>query len=206
VSLLAKVCGLTRAEDVAHAAAQGADLLGFACHPPSPRHCADLSVAQACLDRAVLVMVAAQAEAIMEAARPWGFRRVQPYLPPAERARGVELLREAGLMVLLPWADAPGQSPVAADLYLWEPSAAVTGVVGGSGQRHAMSHPPPGDFLLAGGLDATNLQSIVAALPEAIRSRLRGVDAASRLEAAPGQKDAGKVSAFIRTAHELEFA
>jgi phosphoribosylanthranilate isomerase len=46
----------------------------------------------------------------------------------------------------------------------------------------------------------------VAALPDAVRRHLRGVDAASRLEAAPGRKDPAKVAAFIRTAHKLEFA
>ena len=55
---LAKVCGLRRPEDAAQAAAEGADLLGFVCHPPSPRHCDDLSIASPHLDRAVLVEVA----------------------------------------------------------------------------------------------------------------------------------------------------
>jgi phosphoribosylanthranilate isomerase len=205
LSLLAKVCGLVRAEDAAFAAAQGADLLGFVSHPPSPRHCQDLAVARPYLDQAVLVQVAEQAEAILIAARRHGFQKVQPYLPAATRAEGIHLLRAAGLFVLLPWADEPGQGTLSADLYLWEPSPALTGVAGGSGQGHAMTFPPPGAFLLAGGLEATTLWSRVAALPEAARSRCRGVDASSRLEAAPGRKDPAKVAAFIRTAHELEF-
>ena len=200
----AKVCGLVRAEDAAYAAAQGADLLGFVSHSPSPRHCADLAVAAPHLDRAVLVQVADHSETILTAAQHHGFRRVQPYLPGAERERGVRLLREAGLLVLLPWADEPDQVPVVADLYLWEPSAKTTGMVGGSGQGHAMAFPPPGEYLLAGGLDATNLRDRVASLPGLARSRFRGVDAASRLEASPGLKDPAKVSAFIRTAHALE--
>lgn len=206
MTFLAKVCGLVRAEDAAFASAQSADLLGFVSHPPSPRHCSDLSVATPFLDRAVLVQVADCAETILEKAQRHGFRRLQPYLPTGERERGVRLLREAGFFVLLPWADEPDQVPVPADLYLWEPSAALTGLAGGSGQGHAMAFPPPGDFLLAGGLDAANLRDRVAALPEAVRFRFRGVDAASRLEASPGQKDPAKVSAFIHTAHELESA
>jgi phosphoribosylanthranilate isomerase len=206
VSLLVKVCGLTLAEDAAFAAAGGADLLGFVAHPPSPRHCGDLAVATPYLDRAVLVQVAEGAEAILATAQRHGFRKVQPYLPAGTRAAGVRLLREAGLFVLLPWADEPGQLPMDADLYLWESSPAITGVAGGSGQGHAMAHPPPGAFLLAGGLEAKTLRDRVAALPEASRIHLHGVDAASRLEAAPGRKDPAKVAAFIRTAHELEFA
>jgi phosphoribosylanthranilate isomerase len=206
VRALAKVCGLVCAEDVAFAAAQGADLLGFVSHPPSPRHCADLSVAGPYLERAVLVQVAGRAEAVLETARCHGFRRVQPYFSAATREAGVRALREAGLYVLLPWADEAGQAPVAADLYVWETGAAVTGVVGGSGQGHAMAFPPPGDFLLAGGMDAANVRDRMNALPAALRARCRGVDAASRLEAASGVKDAAKVSAFIRTVHALEFA
>ena len=201
---LAKVCGLTRPEDAAQAAAAGADLLGFVCHPPSPRHCTDLSIAAPHLDRAVLVAVAESPEALLATARTFGFRRVQPHLPSAERARGAALLREAGLFVLLPWPDEPDQPDVPADLFLWEPSPAVTGVAGGSGQGHAMAHPPPGPFLLAGGLDGTNLAERLSRLPLEARLDLRGFDAASRLERAPGRKDPGRVAAFIHSAHALE--
>lgn len=201
---LAKVCGLVRAEDVAFAAAEGADLLGFVSYPPSPRHCEDLSVAVPYLDRAVLVQVADRAEAVLVMARRYGFRKVQPYLPATMRAAGIRLLRGASLYVLLPWPDEADQTPVPADLYLWESSAKTTGVAGGSGQGHTMAFPPPGDFLLAGGLDATNLVNRVATLPAALRHHLRGVDAASRLETSPGRKDPAKVSAFICLAHALE--
>ena len=201
---LAKVCGLARAGDAAQAEAAGADLLGFVSHPPSPRHCADLAIAGAHLDRAVLVMVAEAAGAVLDMARAFGFRRVQPHLPPEGRLRGVVLLRQAGLFVILPWADAPGQTPAPADLYLWEPSPATTGVPGGSGQGHAMAFPPPGPFLLAGGLDGDTLRERAALLPPEVRPHLRGFDAASRLEAAPGRKDPRKVTAFIHTAHALE--
>ena len=204
--LLAKVCVLVQAGDAAQAAAMGADLLGFVSHLPSHRHCADLTVAAPYLNRAVLVMVAEEAEAILALARRHGFRRVQPYLPEAGRAAGVALLRAAGLFVLLPWADEPHPEAPAADLYLWEASPAQTGLPGGSGQGHAMAFPPPGPFLLAGGLDASNLPGRLAALPEAVLPQLRGADAASRLEAAPGRKDPVKVSAFIFSVHEREFA
>lgn len=201
---LAKVCGLVAAGDAAWAVAQGADLLGFVAHPRSPRHCTDLSVAAPFLRQAVLVAVADDPEAILVPARNHGFRSVQPYLPPALRKEGVGLLRAAGLFVLLPWADEPGQEPVEADLYLWESSPAITGVAGGSGQGHAMAFPPPGPFLLAGGLDGANLAARAGALPAALRSRLRGVDAASRLEAVPGRKDPVRVAAFVAAAHALE--
>lgn len=204
MTALAKVCGLTHRSDAAHAAAVGADLLGFVVHPPSPRHCSDLAIAEPFLERAVLVMVAAQAEEILTLARRYGFTRVQPHLPAACREAGVQLLRQAGCFLLLPWADEPGQPGLPADLHLWEPGAAQTGLAGGSGQGHAMAFPPPGPYLLAGGLAAENLQARVAALPPPARPAFRGVDAASRLELSPGQKDPARVAAYVRLAHLLE--
>jgi phosphoribosylanthranilate isomerase len=201
---LVKVCGLCRSEDGALAAAEGADLLGFVWHPPSPRHCADLGVAAPFLERAVLVMVADEAEAVLALARHHGFHRVQPHLPVDRRERGARMLREAGLFLLLPWADEPDQAPLPADLYLWEPSPRTTGLAGGSGQGHPMAHPPPGPFLLAGGLSAETLADRLSRLPQVARSYWRGVDAASRLEAAPGRKDPAKVRAFLQSAHALE--
>lgn len=206
MTLLAKVCGLTTAGDAAFAVGQGADLLGFVCHPPSPRHCPDLAVAESFHDRAVLVMVADRAEAILDVARRHRFRRVQAYLPAPERERGVALLREAGLFVLLPWADEPGQAAMSADLYLWEPGATQTGMAGGSGQGHAMAFPPPGPYLLAGGLDGANLAARAACLPSEARADLYGFDAASRLEAGPGRKDPPKVAAFVAAVRQASLA
>jgi phosphoribosylanthranilate isomerase len=206
MSLLAKVCGLTTAADATFAAAQGADLLGFVSHPLSPRHCADLSVAEAFANRAVLVMVADCGEAVLETAQRHGFQRVQPYLPAVDRERGIAWLRTAGLFVLLPWADEPGQAVVPADLYLWEPSPAQTGMAGGSGQSHPMAFPPPGPFLLAGGLDGINLADRITALPLEVRPHLRGFDAASRLEAASGVKDPAKVAAFVAAVRQAASA
>ena len=206
MTILAKVCGLVRAQDVVFAASEGADLLGFVSHRPSPRHCPNLHLASPFLDRAVLVQVADQPDVILATAQHFGFRNVQPYLPLEEREGGVKMLRNSGIFVLLPWADEAGQVPIPTDLYVWETSAATTGVAGGSGQGHPMAYPPPGDFLLAGGLDAANLRDRQHALSPALRAHCRGVDAASRLEASPGRKDLAKVSAFIRTAHALELA
>ena len=203
MSVLVKVCGLTRAEDAGFAAAQGADLLGFVRHLPSPRHCEDLRIAEPFLERAVLVQVSDHPESILETARQYGFKWVQPYLPVPVREQGVRLLREAGLSVILPWPDTPDQVAIPADLYLWEPSPETTGVVGGSGQGHAMVYPPPGPFLLAGGLDGDSLAARLSLVPASAAANLRGFDAASRLERAPGLKDPQKVAAFIRIGRSI---
>lgn len=204
MTYLTKVCGLTRAEDAAFAAAQGADLLGFVRHSPSLRHCVDLGIATPFLGRAVLVQVSEGPEAILDAARQGGFSWVQPYLPAAVREVGVKLLREAGLTVILPWPDAPRQLAIPADFYLWEANPETTGMAGGSGQGHAMAFPPPGPFLLAGGLDGAHLPGRFALMPASVVANLRGFDAASRLEQAPGCKDPHRVAAFLRAVHELD--
>ena len=171
MSGLVKVCGLTSAADARHALECGADLLGFVVHEPSPRHCPDLvgvlhAPTNACGDeqahraalreRAVLVTVGDAADPMMELARRAGIARIQPHVPEGRREQVVAVLRRAGFFVLLPWADRPGQPEVEADLHLWEPDPAATGVAGGSGQVHAMECPPPGPYLLAGGLEAAS--------------------------------------------------
>jgi len=203
--MIAKVCGLTDPGDVAAALAAGADLLGFLQHPASPRHCPDLKLAGPAGDRAVLVAVAAAAEPLLEWARQARAGWVQPYLPAAVRARAVARLRAEGLRVLLPWPDEPDQEPVPAELYVWESSPRATGLLGGSGQGHPMACPPPGPFLLGGGLHGGVLAARLAAMPPAARARCLGFDAASRLEAAPGRKDPGLVRAFVRNSHHLEY-
>ncbi|HET8901007.1 MAG TPA: hypothetical protein VFM84_03625 [Holophagaceae bacterium] len=203
MKLIAKVCGLTTAEDTRFALGAGADLVGFVHHPPSPRHCADIISASAGAGgNGVLVRVGDDAASMIEQARAAGLGWIQPHAG-AARARVAEAIREAGFRVLLPWPDEPDQGPIAADLYLWEPSPTITGVPGGSGQAHCALHPPPGPFLLAGGLDGKTLQSRLCILPPDAKRFLRGVDAASRLEATPGRKDPVKVAAFLENAHAL---
>jgi phosphoribosylanthranilate isomerase len=203
MKLIAKICGLTCAEDVRFALEAGADLVGFVHHPPSPRHCTDILTAGAGAgDKGVLVIVGEDAAPMIEQAKAAGLRWVQPHAG-AARARVAEAIRKAGLRVLLPWPDEPGQEPMDADLYLWEPSPTVTGVPGGAGLGHCALYPPPGPFLLAGGLDGPTLQMRLANLPMEAKRLLRGVDAASRLEATPGRKDPIKVAAFLENAHAL---
>lgn len=202
--MIVKVCGLTNAADAALAATEGADYLGFVVHPASRRHCTDLAGASGEVrDRAVLVMVADDAEAILRLAGGAGIRTVQPYVSPDYRSQVVQRLKSEGYFILLPWVDDQEQPILPADLYIWESSPRQTGLEGGSGRTHAMSVPPPGPFLLAGGLDADNLQERLALCPQEARIHLLGFDAASRLERSPGLKDPLKVSAFIHTAKTM---
>jgi phosphoribosylanthranilate isomerase len=199
-----KICGLTNAADAAFAAAEGADYLGFVVHPPSPRHCADLAgAASPARDRAVLVTVAEDAEAILRIAGAAGIRNIQPHVSKDHRQSVVQRLKSEGYFIILPWIDVSDQAAISADLYLWEPDPRETGVAGGSGRTHAMAFPPPGPFLLAGGLGADNVRQRAALCPADARKQLRGFDAASRLEFSPGVKDPMKVRAFIQTAKSM---
>ena len=201
---LVKVCGLTSLEDALLAAEAGADLLGFVVHPPSPRHCGDLLAAtREVRDRAVLVMVSDDPLELARTAAMAGLRRIQPHCSAAGRGRAVEALRREGFELLVPWPDEASQEPVDGGLFLWEPGSAATGLQGGSGRANPLVHPPPGPFLLAGGLDGSNLAARFRDLSPELLLALRGFDAASRLEASPGRKDPAKVRAFIKAAKTL---
>lgn len=202
--MLVKICGLTNAADAEFAAAEGADYLGFVVHPPSPRHCTDLAGAsREVRERAVLVTVADDADIILRLASAAGIRNVQPYVPKDRRVQVIQRLKSEGCFILLPWVENGDQTVLQADLRIWESDPKETGVEGGSGRTHGMAHPPPGPFLLAGGLEAGNLRELVALMPSACRIDLRGFDAASRLELSPGIKDPWKVRAFIQTAKSI---
>ena len=206
--MIAKVCGLTTADDVGMVLAAGADLVGFLHHPPSPRHCHDLALARLAGDRAILVTVAPSLEVVLDRLQEGSFAWVQPYLPAGQRARALDCFKARGLRVVLPWPDEPDQEPLEADFYLWETSPKATGLPGGSGVGHGMRHPPPGPFLLGGGLHGPVLAERLAAMPGEARRACRGFDAASRLElrepgSAPRGKDPLLVHAFVTAAHAL---
>ncbi|MBW8823854.1 MAG: phosphoribosylanthranilate isomerase [Xanthomonadales bacterium] len=200
--MIAKVCGITNNEDARMALDADADLIGFVCYPASPRHCVDLASASAGIGaRGVLVTVGDRIESMIQEAKCHALGWIQPYLPTHERINALTHAHAAGLKLLLPWPDSADQPMAEADLYVWETAPAQTGLHGGSGQSHAAKFPPPGPFLLAGGLDGGNVRDRINALTQDQRSQCRGADAASRLETSPGHKSASKVQQFTSTVH-----
>ena len=194
-----KVCGITRLADAQVAIEAGADWLGFVTWDGSPRQIEIEAAAEitAALPHAigVLVMVAPRPDEALAAARRMGARRLQlhradPATWPAdfplpltfavqvgEDERLVGAMPSPDHLLLLDTADAsrPGGT---GRTFPWPLAAAL------AAERAVM---------LAGGLGPDNVSAALA------RVHPYGVDAASRLESAPGVKDPDLVRRFVAT-------
>ena len=209
-----KICGLSDARQVEAAVAAGVDALGFVLVQASPRA---VSVKQARgLTRqapagvaCVGLFVDETVAAIVRSAEIAGFDTVQ--LHGSEPPSHVTALLERGLRVVkaLPFKM---DTLVEADAYLqagatllWDtpptPDAVLTG-----GSGHAFDWHRLGEFLrdrphpayLAGGLDAGNVASAVAA------ARPFGVDVSSGVERSRGLKDIGLIQSFCRAVRRAD--
>ena len=205
--VLRKVCGITRAEDAAHAVRVGANAVGLIFYPPSPR----------------AVTVAQAAKIVSDV--PAGIRRVGVFVgkSPAKIAAAIQRVpldvvqlhggespddcqavrRAAGNGTEIwkafrvgPQFDDSLLSAFEVDAFLLD--TARDGLHGGTGEvfpwQLAVSAQRHGRVIIAGGLDAENVA-------EAIRiARPWGVDSSSRLEREPGVKDPERVARFLLAA------
>jgi phosphoribosylanthranilate isomerase len=210
-----KVCGLTSAADAALAARLGAAALGVIL-APSPRRL-DLSRAAEVLAAApqgvlrVGVFVDPDPDAVVEAVAACALDWVQlsGREPPARATAIMAAVRAAGARPGLlnavhvrSEADIAGLGAYPADAFLLD-SPPRRGRMGGTGRAFdwsmARALPVGRDRVaLAGGLTAENLAAAVA------RVRPVMVDVCSGVEAAPGIKDAGRLSAFMEAARRPE--
>lgn len=194
-----KICGLTRVEDVAAAAAAGADAVGFVCYPRSPRfveaaRLRELACALPPFVTPVLLFVNATPEQVEaglaqvpqallqfhgDETAAFCARFGRPYLRAVSMAAGVALLdceREfSSAMALL--ADAPAAG------------------YGGSGKVFDWSRlPAPSQrrkpLVLAGGLNEANVTEAIASV------RPCAVDVSGGVEQAPGIKSAERIERF----------
>jgi phosphoribosylanthranilate isomerase len=192
-----KVCGITRLEDARVALDAGADWLGFVLWEGSPRQVPSMTaadiVAALAGTTAVAVMVAPHPDEALAAARRIGagrlqLHRVDPMTWPAHFPLpvtfAVQVAEDGGLTSELPSHDhllmldtadetRPGGTGRS---FPWERAAAL-----------AARRP----VMLAGGLGPDNVSAALA------RVQPYGVDAASRLETAPGIKDHDLVRRFV---------
>jgi phosphoribosylanthranilate isomerase len=192
-----KVCGLTRPVDVETAVAAGADAVGFVSHPGSPRYVslpliADLATGVPVMR--VILTVDLGVRAALTAVEATGVDAIQPYGSNAADVAAAAV--ESGVTVLRPF-------PARAGLELPEDDGSIPlldspddEAFGGTGRTFDWSWVQDlgRRFVLAGGLNPSNVAAAVRLV------RPWGVDASSGLEASPGIKHPGKVSAFVQEA------
>lgn len=195
-----KICGITNLEDALMAVEAGADALGFVFFSGSPRHISPEEAA-AIIRRlppfvqTVGLFVNEEPATVNLVADRCGLDLVQlhgeetPEYCVAIKRRIIKAFRVKGSNTL---DDLPNYCVAACLLDAWSPAAH-----GGTGTtfnweiaaRAAASHR----IILAGGLTPENVAEAVATVnPYA-------VDVSSGVESAPGRKDAGLVSCFIRS-------
>ena len=199
-----KICGITNPEDARMAVEAGADALGFVLFRGSPR-CISPDQAAAIIHslppfvQTVGLFVNEEPATVNSVADQCGLDLVQlhgeesPDYCTAVNRRIIKAFRVKDASTL----DAMTSYRVAACLLdAWSPAAR-----GGTGTtfnweiaaRAAASH----SIILAGGLTPDNVAGAVATVhPYA-------VDVSSGVESAPGKKDAGQVSRFIRATRSL---
>lgn len=203
-----KICGMTRAEDMAAAAQLGVDAVGLVFYPKSPRY-VDVSQARdlvATLPAFVTVTALfldpeeSAVRAVLENVRvellqfhggePAEFCRSfgRPYIkavPMGSRADIAEYARRhSGAAALLLDSHAAGQK-------------GGTGVSFDWGSIPRVEGPP---LILAGGLNAGNVATAIRIV------RPYGVDVSSGVESRPGIKDTAKMETFVNEVNNVTTA
>ncbi len=195
-----KICGLTRAQDVAAAARHGADAIGLVFHPPSPRA---VSIERAielarCLPPFVTVTALflddddARIAEVVERVRPDCLQFHGRETPAGCSAWGMPYLKA------IPMASVADPRAYAAEYtdargFLLDSNAA--GRLGGSGDTFDWTQIPASfdyPLILAGGINADNVVDAIA------RVRPWGVDVSSGVETARGIKSEAMIAEFMR--------
>jgi phosphoribosylanthranilate isomerase len=202
VSVTVKICGITNVEDGLHAAACGANALGFVFYPRSPRAVSLEQAAAICHElplqvARVGVFVDAPAEEVAEAIARCGLNIAQFH-----GQESPEYCVQFGIMSMKAFRVRDQASLEPLPRYAtsaWLLDAFSPAGLGGTGERFdwdlardARKWNTP--IFLAGGLTPDNVA-------EAIRHVVPfGVDVSSGVEASPGRKDPARVRAFIEAA------
>jgi phosphoribosylanthranilate isomerase len=195
-----KICGLTRAEDAAVAAREGADAIGLVFYPPSPRAVTIEQAGRIVRDLPPFVTVVGLFVDPDPGLVAETLARVRVDLlqfhgdEPPEACRGhgrawIKAVRMRGGVDLRAvrkrYAEA---SALLLDAYR-------PGVPGGTGRRFDWTRIPrdlAGEVILAGGIDPSN---VVQALRQV---RPYALDVSGGVERSKGIKDAGKIAALLR--------
>jgi len=213
MTLTVKICGLSTPEAVDAAIETGADMVGFVFFPPSPRNIS-FNVARTLgahvRGRAQKVVLTvdpddALLDMVVKALQPDLLQlhgQEQPDRIAAIKKRfGLPVMKAIAIEERADVAGAAVYVPLV-DRLLFDaraPRAATRpGGLGKPFDWHLLQNLHPGvPFMLSGGLNATNVA-------EALRiTSAPGVDVSSGVERAPGEKDLGKIRAFLAAARAL---
>lgn len=190
MSVMVKICGLTDAAAVAAAVDSGADAIGFV-FAKSVRRISAGGAREIAIDvpphvLRVAVMLHPLQQEWAEVQQTFQPDVLQTdiddfdYLDVADGIRRWPVIREGAKITAMP------------EEYVYEGSAS------GSGQKvdwnHAATLARQNRMILAGGLDAGNVQQAVEQVQP------WGVDASSAVESEPGKKDAARIRQFIAAA------
>ncbi len=200
MSVLVKICGLTRPDDVQAAVALGADVLGFVL-AESPRRLTPEQVKKLIRDlparvRSVGVLVDCPPEQVREIRAYCGLDMVQLHGQESEEQvaqLGQGVIKGLGVNGLAPRADSYPTATLLLD-------ALVKGRSGGLGKTFdwslAVELARQRPIILAGGLNPGNVKQAIDTV------RPFAVDVSSGVESAPGRKDHVKLAEFIRLARQ----
>lgn len=175
--VMIKVCGITNADDLRVAVDAGATALGFIFHSPSPRYVPPDEY----LRLAELVPVGLRKVGVFvsEPLDLAGLDAVQIY---SSAASGLPVWRAYRIRTSVPELDPTAQAIV------------LDGTANGISYDWSIARALPARVVVAGGLDASNVEAAIAA------AQPWGVDACSSMESTPGKKDHAKIRAFVRAA------
>jgi phosphoribosylanthranilate isomerase len=194
-----KICGITRPEDAAAAAALGADAVGLVFYPRSPRlvsipQAIEVVAALPVFVQAVALFVdasAAQVEAVLERVRidVLQFHGDEP--PPVCRSFGLPYIKAVRMRPGVDVRMEAGRYDDAGALLLDTYSPDLAGGTGTTFPWQDIPAGAGGRLILAGGLTPDNVA-------EAIRVvRPYAVDVSGGVEAGKGIKDADRMAAFF---------
>ena len=194
-----KICGITRVEDAAAAAAHGADAIGLIFYRPSPRYVGperarEIVAATPAFVTTVAVFVNPTREEVETVIRESGVNLLQfhgdeppefcsgfsrPYIKAARLRPGLDLLK-----YLSPYAAARAWMLDSFHEDLW-------GGTGGAFDWSLVPRDAVKPVVLSGGLTSDNVANAVK------RVRPYAVDVSTGVEVSKGIKDAAKIAAFI---------
>ncbi|WP_417915445.1 phosphoribosylanthranilate isomerase [Candidatus Electronema sp. JM] len=205
-----KICGITNLEDAQAAVEAGVDALGFIFHEKSPRHVAPETV-RLIIEQlppfvsTVGVFVDRPLAELAEIIRFCGLSCAQLHgqEPPdyCERlARAAAPCQIIKALRVGPQLQAEDVAPYHAHVRAFLLDTYRKGQEGGTGQTFDWSLIPrlklQRHFILAGGLDASNIRAAVEAV------RPCGVDVNSGVESSPGRKDHALIREIVQIVHE----